>query len=44
MRIPFDRKIAVAYSKGIPLVKADEGYAKRFRELYESIEDSVHES
>jgi MinD superfamily P-loop ATPase len=44
MRIPFDRKIAVAYSKGIPLVKADEGYTKRFREMYESIQDSVHES
>lgn len=44
MRIPFDRKIAVAYSKGIPLVKVDEGYLAQFKEMFESIENAVYES
>lgn len=44
MRIPFDRQIAVAYSKGIPLVKADEGYIMQFKEMFESIRNAIYES
>jgi MinD superfamily P-loop ATPase len=37
MRIPFNRDIAVAYSKGIPLVDAFPAYKKEFRELFDKI-------
>ncbi len=37
MRIPFDRGIAEAYSRGIPLVEALPEYKGKFRELYERI-------
>ncbi len=37
LRIPFDRKIAEAYSKGVPLVELDPGWKKAFRKLYERI-------
>jgi len=38
MRIPLDRRIAEAYSDGVPLVEALPEYCDRFRELYASIE------
>jgi len=44
MRIPFDREIAVAYSKGIPLIEVKEEYLKQFREMFESIENCHDES
>jgi len=41
MRIPLERRIAEAYSDGIPLVRAAPAYADRFRHLYESVENLV---
>ncbi len=41
MRIPMDRRIAEAYSEGIPLVKAVPGYRKAFVALYRSIRQEV---
>ncbi|TKB08167.1 ATP-binding protein [Desulforhopalus sp. IMCC35007] len=38
MEIPFDRKIAEAYSRGIPIVEAFPDYADKFRALYAKIE------
>jgi MinD superfamily P-loop ATPase len=38
MRIPIDRRIAEAYSEGVPLVAALPEYAERFRALYAKIE------
>ena len=35
MRIPLDRRIAEAYSEGVPLVMAMPAYRERFRELWE---------
>ena len=43
MRIPFDREIAVAYSKGIPLTDAKKEYLKKFGMMYQLIQNSVHE-
>jgi MinD superfamily P-loop ATPase len=37
MRIPHDRRIAEAYSEGVPLVEAAPQYAARFRELFAEI-------
>jgi MinD superfamily P-loop ATPase len=37
MRIPLDRRIAEAYSEGVPLVEALPGYRARFIELWEQI-------
>jgi MinD superfamily P-loop ATPase len=37
MRIPNDRRIAEAYSQGIPLVDALPEYRERFRELYRGV-------
>jgi len=34
MEIPFERRIAVAYSKGVPLVEEIPEYRKRFQDLY----------
>ncbi|MCB2194189.1 MAG: ATP-binding protein [Deltaproteobacteria bacterium] len=42
MEIPFDRKIAVAYSKGELLVDALPEYRERFRNLYDRIEEMVN--
>ncbi len=39
MRLPFDRDLASAYSKGIPAVRAREKYKKNFRELFYSIKE-----
>jgi MinD superfamily P-loop ATPase len=37
MRIPIDRRIAEAYSEGVPLVAALPGYREALRELYRRI-------
>ena len=37
MRIPFKKEIAVAYSKGEPIVKAFPGYTKDFKKLFNKI-------
>jgi len=39
MRIPLDRRIAEAYSDGVPLVEAFPEYRQPFRDLYGSIEE-----
>jgi len=39
MRIPFKKEIAVAYSKGMPIVEALPEYTKEFQELFRNIED-----
>ncbi|MCK4617732.1 (4Fe-4S)-binding protein, partial [Candidatus Aerophobetes bacterium] len=39
MRIPMDRDIAMAYSKGISIIEAKPAYKKEFLRLYEKIED-----
>ncbi|MCR4406871.1 MAG: ATP-binding protein [Anaerolineae bacterium] len=41
MRIPLDRRIAEAYSEGVPLVEALPEYRARFRELHQRIEREV---
>jgi MinD superfamily P-loop ATPase len=40
MRIDYDRRIAEAYSEGIPLIEAFPEYKERFQELYRSIVSS----
>jgi MinD superfamily P-loop ATPase len=42
MQIPFDREIAVAYSKGIALVEAKKEYLGKFGEMFHLIENIVH--
>ncbi len=37
MRIPMDRDIAMAYSKGIPIIEAKPAYKKEFLKLYQKI-------
>jgi MinD superfamily P-loop ATPase len=39
MRIPLDRDIAIAYSKGIPVIEAKPAYKGEFINLYSRIED-----
>jgi MinD superfamily P-loop ATPase len=39
MRIPLDRRIAEAYSEGVPMVEALPEYRERFVELYRRIEE-----
>jgi MinD superfamily P-loop ATPase len=41
MRIPYDRRIAEAYSTGIPLVEAMPEYRSHLQALYRSMEDLV---
>jgi len=41
LRIPMERKIAEAYSKGISLVDWDEKYRKIFENLFANIEERV---
>jgi hypothetical protein len=44
MRIPHDRRIAVAYSEGAPLIEAIPEYREQFRDLYalmESLKDEA---
>ena len=42
MRIPLDRRIAEAYSEGVPLVEARPEYRERFVTLWERMEECVH--
>lgn len=44
MEIPMDRNIAVAYSKGIPLVEEIPEYVSKFQDLYYKIENKVKEN
>jgi MinD superfamily P-loop ATPase len=37
MRIPFDRRIAVSYSKGIPLIHEQKEYTKQFIDMFDAI-------
>ena len=37
LSIPLDRKIAVAYSKGIPIVKINPSYEQKFTQLFQKI-------
>ena len=39
MRIPMDRDIAIAYSKGIPIIEAKPAYKKDFLRLYQKMEE-----
>jgi len=39
MRIPFDKKIALAYSKGETIIEALPEYKSKFQRLYKEIED-----
>jgi len=42
MRIPFKKEIAMAYSKGEPIVREFPEYKKEFAQLYKHIVDNVH--
>jgi MinD superfamily P-loop ATPase len=44
MEIPFDRKIAEAYSRGEMLVDSSDRWKKNFQELYRQIEAVIHYS
>ncbi len=37
MKIPFDKEIALLYSKGVPLIKEKPGYIQKFRDMYSDI-------
>ena len=41
MRIPLDKDIAIAYSKGIPIIEAEPRYKKDFLNLYYQIKNLV---
>jgi len=41
MQIPFDRRIAEAYSEGIPILEALPEYHERFVQLYREVEQQV---
>lgn len=41
MRIPFDREIAIAYSKGIPIVKEKKEYKAKFLDMFKLIKELV---
>ena len=41
MRIPLDRRIAVAYSEGIPMVEALPEYRQRFLALYDRLKEAM---
>jgi MinD superfamily P-loop ATPase len=43
MRIPLDRRIAEAYSEGVPLVEALPEYRSRFEDLYREIERQIRQ-
>jgi MinD superfamily P-loop ATPase len=40
-QIPFDREVAVQYSRGIPMWRAGERFRETFRQLWKSIENQV---
>jgi len=41
MRIPLDRRIAEAYSEGVPMVEALPEYREKFVALYERIREEM---
>ena len=41
MRIPMDRRIATAYSKGTPIVEEIPEYREKFKEIYEKIKQML---
>lgn len=41
MSIPLSKKIAEAYSRGVPLVRVDKQWENKFRQLYRHIEELV---
>lgn len=41
MRIPFDRDIAVSYSKGIPLVEQKKEYVESYQKMFDVIEKTI---
>jgi MinD superfamily P-loop ATPase len=41
MRIPIDRRIAEAYSEGVPMVEALPDYQEKFQNLYDKIETQL---
>jgi MinD superfamily P-loop ATPase len=41
LRIPFDREIALLYSRGIPLVQEKPAYKERFRKMFGMIEKEL---
>jgi MinD superfamily P-loop ATPase len=43
MRIPFDREIALLYSKGIPVVEEKKEYVKRFQDMFDLIISTISE-
>lgn len=43
LRIPFQREIARAYAKGIPLVKSDPLWREKFRDLYHRVAREVRQ-
>jgi len=43
MKIPFDKEIALLYSKGIPLVREKQEYLEKFREMFREINCRVKE-
>jgi len=43
MCIPFDRKIAYGYSRGIPLVEEFPEYKEKFKELFDKIRKEKNE-
>jgi len=44
LKIPYQRDIAVLYSKGIPLIKADPKWKDCFSGLFRSIEEEINET
>jgi MinD superfamily P-loop ATPase len=42
LEIPFERKLAVAYSQGMPWVEASPVYRERFQSLYQAIRREVN--
>ncbi len=42
LEIPFERKVAEAYSRGIPMVEVMPEYREKFRGLYNRIESIIH--
>ncbi|MEA3485454.1 MAG: ATP-binding protein [Candidatus Aerophobetes bacterium] len=41
IRIPMDRQIATAYSRGIPIVEEMPEYKEKFRKLYKQVEEKM---
>ncbi len=41
LSIPLDKEIAIAYSKGIPIVEANPSYKQKFLELYKKISKNL---